>query len=134
MSVMHTGPGGAQGPLQELQVPLRQRRVPAGDLLAAARRQAAHRAGAPRAALAHAVAVLAAEGPGRGLGPAGAGAHGAALVVRRRRVLDDVHPRRRGRPRRERQQRRRRRWARRGATAPGLHRLGIGTRRASQLA
>ena len=102
------GPGGAQGALQELQVPVRQRRVPARGVLAAARRQAADGAGAHRGPLARGVrlVVVASQEPGGQRGPAGAGADAGTLVVRRRRrrrrvVHHDVHPRAVGRrPRR----------------------------------
>jgi hypothetical protein len=123
------GPGGAEGALQELQVPVRERRVSARVVHSAARRKAVHGAGARRRPLAGPVVcvrrLLAAQEPGHERGPAGAGAHTAALL-RPRRVVDhrvlacavgQREPggwlRRRGRPRES-------RW---GATAARLHRL-----------
>jgi hypothetical protein len=119
------GPGGAEGPLQELQVPVRERRVSARVVLSAARRKAAHRAGAHRRPLAGPVVcvrrVLAAQEPGQERGPAGAGAHTASLL-RPRRVLACAVGREPGRWFRRRGRGGESRW---GATAARLRRLAV---------
>jgi hypothetical protein len=89
------GPGSAEGALQELQVPVRQRRVPARGVLAGARRQGAYGSSAHRGPLARGVVrVVASQEPGGQRGPAWAGADAGAVVIRGRRVVDHyVHPR-----------------------------------------